>query len=562
MEESEKQENMEAFGIEEEERKAEYKFGCRLLGKGGWKTAVFRTSLSLVVFCSFIYFFLLNLSLLSAGVKILFAPHAHAILNNENYDENHVHLNGSTNVSHSRVSPILGFFLGDLSAALLQSSSATSSIVVSMVAEDAISVRAAFPIIMGANVGTTVTSTIVSMALFSERKSLRRAFTAATMHDMFNIFTSFIVLPLDWLTGGAMELMTMQMVGIDEVDTGKQYILSSEPRALLLQNKTKYEGDDEPEEGSDNNNITMGTPSKSESEVIELTGEDKEITTESVSVTEVNETTVDSRETTTESVLASHQLSVEYKQSFIENASYLKPDTKKKLKELIKGKKRQIFYENEEESIVTLLNDFRKVKDNDLAVRNGFGNDEDDIRFRIGDIFAEDLNLSQLHENPISQFTRPLTHYIIQLNDYDMWNETNKIIRNCSISYCHPRSFLFENWYLQGHSEWGLGIILLLVSTISIVVSIFLISKFFKSIMDMDNVEQRFEKFQFNIGNYKYGELYGILLMLLGLFISGIIQSSSAFTSMLVPLAANQIICLDSAYALTLGGNMGRLQIS
>ena len=79
--------------------------------------------------------------------------------------------------------------------------------------------------------------------------------------------------------------------------------------------------------------------------------------------------------------------------------------------------------------------------------------------------------------------------------------------------------------------------------------------------MDMDNVEQRFEKFQLNIGNYKFGELYGILLMLLGFFISAIIQSSSAFTSMLVPLAANQIICLDSAYALTLGGNMGILRI-
>ena len=60
--------------------------------------------------------------------------------------------------------------------------------------QDGISVRAAFPVIMGANVGTTVTSTIVSLALFKERKSLRRAFMAATMHDMFNVFTTVDVI--------------------------------------------------------------------------------------------------------------------------------------------------------------------------------------------------------------------------------------------------------------------------------------------------------------------------------------------------------------------------------
>ena len=237
MEESEKKLNVEQLEMDEVGgTEPDNKFGLRMLGKGGWKTAVLRTILSILVFCFFIYFFLLNLSLLSAGVKILFAPHAHAILNNENYESLE---KKNTNLTQARVNPILGFFLGDLSASLLQSSSATTSIVVSMVAEDGISVRAAFPVIMGANVGTTVTSTIVSMALFSERKSLRRAFMAATMHDMFNIFTSLIVLPIDWVTGGAMEYMTRKMVGIsDEEHKGKHYTLSATGRAALL-NATK-----------------------------------------------------------------------------------------------------------------------------------------------------------------------------------------------------------------------------------------------------------------------------------------------------------------------------------
>ena len=97
-----------------------------LLHKRGWKTAVSKTILSLLVFSFFIYFFLLNLSLLSAGVKILFAPHAHALLNNQHYEDESI-LN-ITNVTQTKVNPILGFFLGELSAALLQSSSATTSI--------------------------------------------------------------------------------------------------------------------------------------------------------------------------------------------------------------------------------------------------------------------------------------------------------------------------------------------------------------------------------------------------------------------------------------------------
>ena len=54
----------------------------------------------------------------------------------------------------------------------------------------------AIPIIMGANVGTSVTNTLVSFTQMGNRNEFRRAFAAATVHDMFNwltVITLFIV---------------------------------------------------------------------------------------------------------------------------------------------------------------------------------------------------------------------------------------------------------------------------------------------------------------------------------------------------------------------------------
>ena len=50
---------------------------------------------------------------------------------------------------------------------------------------------------MGANVGTSLTNTAVSMILYRERRPLRRAFGAATMHDIFNILPAFLVMAIE-----------------------------------------------------------------------------------------------------------------------------------------------------------------------------------------------------------------------------------------------------------------------------------------------------------------------------------------------------------------------------
>ncbi len=62
-------------------------------------------------------------------------------------------------------------------------------------------VRPAIPIIMGANIGTSVTNTVVSLAQSGERNEFRRAFAGATVHDMFNWLSVIVLLPVEVATG-------------------------------------------------------------------------------------------------------------------------------------------------------------------------------------------------------------------------------------------------------------------------------------------------------------------------------------------------------------------------
>merc|ERR1711990_701010 len=96
---------------------------------------------------------------------------------------------------------IAGCLVGVLVTVLVQSSSTSTSIVITMVAADLFSVRQAISLIMGANIGTSVTSTIVAMGQVGEKEEFRKAFAAATVHDMFNFCTVLVLLPLEMITG-------------------------------------------------------------------------------------------------------------------------------------------------------------------------------------------------------------------------------------------------------------------------------------------------------------------------------------------------------------------------
>ncbi len=94
--------------------------------------------------------------------------------------------------------PITGVILGTLATALVQSSSTVTSVIVALVA-GGMPVAMAVPMIMGANMGTTITNTFVSLGNLGDSKAFRRSFQAATVHDFFNFFSIVIFLPIEML---------------------------------------------------------------------------------------------------------------------------------------------------------------------------------------------------------------------------------------------------------------------------------------------------------------------------------------------------------------------------
>ncbi|XP_044274196.1 sodium-dependent phosphate transport protein 2B [Varanus komodoensis] len=97
--------------------------------------------------------------------------------------------------------PVAGLVIGVLVTVMVQSSSTSSSIIVSMVSSSLLSVQHGIPIIMGANIGTSVTNTIVALMQAGDRNEFRRAFAGATVHDFFNWLSVFVLLPIEVATG-------------------------------------------------------------------------------------------------------------------------------------------------------------------------------------------------------------------------------------------------------------------------------------------------------------------------------------------------------------------------
>ncbi|NXH13242.1 NPT2A protein, partial [Bucco capensis] len=97
--------------------------------------------------------------------------------------------------------PVAGLVVGILVTVLVQSSSTSTSIIVSMVSSGLLEVRSAIPIIMGSNIGTSVTNTIVALMQAGDRSEFKRAFAGATVHDCFNWLSVLVLLPLEVVSG-------------------------------------------------------------------------------------------------------------------------------------------------------------------------------------------------------------------------------------------------------------------------------------------------------------------------------------------------------------------------
>ncbi len=141
----------------------------------------FKVALQIFQLLLFLYLFLLSINLMGASFKIFGKDFAETLI-------------------ATTSNPIVGLFIGVLATSLIQSSSSTTSIVVGMVGGGVLTVANAIPLVMGANIGTSVTNTIVSMANLNRSNEFRRSFAASTVHDFFNILAVLVIFPVQYFT--------------------------------------------------------------------------------------------------------------------------------------------------------------------------------------------------------------------------------------------------------------------------------------------------------------------------------------------------------------------------
>ena len=96
--------------------------------------------------------------------------------------------------------PLVALFGAVLVTSIVQSSSFTTSLIITLVAANQMPIETAVFAVMGANIGTSVTGLIVSLGTIRIRKQFRRAYAAALLHAVPNIMTVLILFPLEWIT--------------------------------------------------------------------------------------------------------------------------------------------------------------------------------------------------------------------------------------------------------------------------------------------------------------------------------------------------------------------------
>jgi len=126
---------------------------------------------------------------------------------------------GALELFEFATNPFVALLIGILATSLVQSSSTVSSVVVGLVA-GGLPIQIAIPMIMGANVGTTITNTLVSLGHVRKKSEFKRAFAAATVHDFFNLICVALFLPLEIIFGflaKASEAVSVYLVGGDSM---------------------------------------------------------------------------------------------------------------------------------------------------------------------------------------------------------------------------------------------------------------------------------------------------------------------------------------------------------
>lgn len=170
------------------------------------------TALRLALAVLFLYAFLVGVKSLEAGISAF---------GSDFVDE----------VFASVANPIAGLAAGVLATVLVQSSSVTTATIVGLVGAGALPVDVAVPMVMGANIGTTVTNTLASLGHIRQSAYFERAVAAATVHDYFNILAVAVLLPLE-VAFGLVSTIATGAAGVlggllPDINTGRSPIKES-----------------------------------------------------------------------------------------------------------------------------------------------------------------------------------------------------------------------------------------------------------------------------------------------------------------------------------------------
>lgn len=137
-----------------------------------------KTAVNIILLIVVLYVFILSIQMMGASFKMMGKDFAETLIKTTS-------------------NPVVGLLIGILATSIIQSSSTTTAIAVSCVAGGILTLQGAIPIIMGANIGTTITNTIVSMGHVTRKHEFQRAFAAATVHDFFNILAVLVLFPVE-----------------------------------------------------------------------------------------------------------------------------------------------------------------------------------------------------------------------------------------------------------------------------------------------------------------------------------------------------------------------------
>ncbi len=141
-----------------------------------------KTALKVAAVVLLLYFFLVSIALMQSAFRLFGADFAEKLFT----------LSGNK---------FVGLFIGVLTTALVQSSSFTTSVVVGLVGGGMLDIGAAIPIIMGANIGTSVTNTLVAHGHVTRKEEFRRAAEGALVHDILNVLVVIVLFPIEMAFG-------------------------------------------------------------------------------------------------------------------------------------------------------------------------------------------------------------------------------------------------------------------------------------------------------------------------------------------------------------------------